>query len=256
MVPVDHQEPSEQSPPFPAGPGRPPSGPEKLDAGPSSGRHVPDVMVGVPLPLSEPTRGGGQRDRGADLFGEQLETLPLFPSESLPDEIHIGCSAVRVSGRMEDDEKRLVLEHGYPAGPACYLSGVAAGPEELEEGLRFEPDPGKAPVNVDVPPLLVPERHRVLEDGARPKRRDGFPPVREEDFGEPRGIGWPDEHIHVTADAALLVEAAVSGVSLHVQKVDAGLYGEVLDEGMGQLDAVGLRQIDVGHHVRGVRSPQ
>jgi hypothetical protein len=30
----------------------------------------------------------------------------------------------------------------------------------------------------------------------------------------------------------------------------------VLDEGMGQLDAVGLRQIDVGRHVRGVRSPQ
>jgi hypothetical protein len=108
-------------------------------------------------------------------------------------------------------------------------------------------------VNVHVSPLLVPQRHRVLEDGARPKGGNGLPSIRKEHIGEPRSVAWPDEQVHITADAALLVEAGMSGISLDVQKIDARRDGEMLDEGMGQLDAVGLRQIDFGSHVRGVR---
>lgn len=176
----------------------------------------------------------------------------------MPDvgEIIARLSPVGVASCMEHENQGLGGQVGDRAEVLRQGRMSSAPPQQIEGFVGRKPNSWKESMDVDVSPVVLVQRRRVLEG------RTGFETTQLDEAGvdqradEGGGLVRTDQYVDVGAGAAGVAQRCVQSETLDVENVDARTFGEDLHDMVGQLDADGRRDCLTGeaHWIIGFRA--
>lgn len=102
-------------------------------------------------------------------------------------------------GAVQQQDQALDIDRGHRAGTMGDLDDRSVRPHVLEGHRRVKADAWESAVDVDVPQVAVPQRCRVLKDGARFELCDHVPVVPTESLNEGDDVGRADQDVGVRA---------------------------------------------------------